>query len=94
MKLVSGLLLIFCALLWMPLPSHADDELYGTVQQMPENGIGTWVIGGQKVVVTEQTEIEEDEGRIRVGTCVEVEYEGKIVDEIERKPIGKCEILL
>ena len=94
MKLLRGLLLLFCALFWMPLPSHADDELYGMVQQMPENRIGAWVIGGQRVVVTERTQIEEDDGRIRVGTCVEVEYEGKIVEEIEHKPIGKCKILL
>lgn len=83
-----------CTLFFMPLPSHADDEFYGTVEHIPDGQIGTWIIGGRKVVVTEQTELGEDDGTPRVGTCVEVEHEGKIVEEIKRQAIDKCEIML
>jgi hypothetical protein len=93
-KLVKRVLLMSCMVLWMPLLSQADDKFYGTVERMPDNRIGTWVIGGHKIVATEQTELEEDDGQIRVGTCVEVESEGKVVEEIERKAIGQCHIML
>jgi hypothetical protein len=88
------MLILFCSLLWVPVLGHDDNEFSGTVERMPESGVGTWVIGGRKLTATEQTEIEQDEGPVRVGTCVEVDYEGNKVEEIERKPTDKCDIVL
>ncbi len=66
----------------------ADEEFYGVVKSMPEKGyMGQWEIDGKTVQVTEKTEIDEDNGKLAVGSYVEVEgvtAEGKfIASEIE-----------
>lgn len=71
------------------MSSHADDEFYGIVESRPEGKVGTWVIGGRKVEVTERTELEADNGPLLVGACVEVAYDGKFVEEIESEKQGK-----
>ena len=48
-------------------------EIYGTVDQMPTDLIGTWIINGRTVEVTSQTQIEQEYGKIKVGSLVEVE---------------------
>jgi len=52
--------------------SHSG-ELYGVVERMPDKGLeGTWIVSGQKVVVTKDTIIKQEHGRIGVGSYVEV----------------------
>ena len=68
----------------------AKQEFYGVVQTMPEKGyVGQWNIDGKTVHVTEDTKIEEEDGKLAVGAYVEVEgvtFEGKfIASEIETK---------
>jgi hypothetical protein len=52
--------------------------------------VGTWVIGGRSVSVTEKTDLDEGSGPLRVGACAEVEIEGGVVEEIESEPPAKC----
>ncbi len=49
-------------------------KFYGTVEFMPQNGLnGIWKINGREVVVTQNTRIKEEYGRLKVGSSVEVE---------------------
>ncbi len=53
--------------------SGSTAKFYGVVESMPEKGYtGVWVINGRKVLVTEQTYIEEEYGRATKGAYVEV----------------------
>ena len=48
-------------------------EFRGTVESLPVGGlIGTWVVSGQRVNVTESTRIDQEHGRAQVGSLVEV----------------------
>ena len=73
-----------------------DDRphFYGLVEQMPADGrIGDWVIGGQAVVATAQTEFDEIEGAIAVGVCVKVEFVAQgstTAREIDSEPADDC----
>jgi hypothetical protein len=78
------------ALLWIPLSSHADNEFHGVIDSRPEGKVGTGVIGGRQVVVTERTELKEKDGPLVVGACAEVDYEGNFVEEIESEQKSKC----
>ncbi len=65
-------------------------EFRGVVQTMPEKGyVGQWKIDDKIVNVTEETKIEEEHGKIAVGSYVKVKgltFEGKFVaSEIETK---------
>ena len=40
--------------------------------------------------VTEQTELDEDHGPLKVGKCVEVEIENGVAEEIEIEPAREC----
>jgi hypothetical protein len=79
------------------IQGDGDDEnprLRGLVEQMPAGGrIGDWVIGGQTVVATAQTEFDETEGAIAVGVCVKVEFVSQgsnVAREIDSEPAGDC----
>lgn len=62
-------------------------KFYGTVEKMPENLTGVWIIGGKAVTVTENTRIRQKHGKISVGTFVEVKGAGQgtaiVAHEIE-----------
>ena len=65
-------------------------ELHGLVESLPENSLeGTWVVGGREVYVTRDTAIDQEHGRITVGSFVEVKGSraGKVIQawRIERK---------
>jgi hypothetical protein len=90
MKVLKVILFIASAVLLMPLSSHADDDFYGIIESIPEGKIGTWVIGGRQIVVTERTQLDEDHGPLGIGACAEVEYEGSLVEEIESESKYKC----
>lgn len=90
MKLLKVTLLTSSLVLLMPLSSNAGDEFYGKIESRPESKVGTWVIGGRQAVVTDNTPLEEDDGPLAVGACVEVEYEGNAVEKIESEEKYKC----
>jgi hypothetical protein len=52
---------------------HHESKYYGTVEKMPKDRIGTWVVKGREIVVTSDTRIEEEHGRAEAGAYVEVE---------------------
>ncbi|MCC7370255.1 MAG: hypothetical protein IT306_17660 [Chloroflexi bacterium] len=53
---------------------NGETELDGVVEAMPATGlIGTWQVSGRTVVVTDATEIDQEEGPLAVGALVEVE---------------------
>jgi hypothetical protein len=75
-----------------------DDDhprFHGLVEQMPAGGrIGDWVIGGQAVVATAQTEFDETDGAIAVGVCVEVEFVSQgstTAHEIDSESADDCD---
>jgi hypothetical protein len=70
--------------------AFADEEFYGTIESRPTANAGIWVISGQQVEVTDKTEIDTDHGPLVVGSCVEVEHNKGVVDEIESAKPSKC----
>jgi hypothetical protein len=68
----------------------ADEEFYGVIEQRPQTNLGMWVIAGQQIEVTKKTELESDHGPLAVGTCVEVEHEKNVAEEIESVKPEKC----
>ncbi len=91
MKTVIGVVVLATSMcLWLSFPSYADEEFYGIIESRPEGKVGTWVIGGRDVEVTERTKLEEDHGPLVIGVCAEVEYEGGMVEEIESEAPAKC----
>lgn len=82
-----------------PVATHGDGNddqptFYGLVEQMPAGGpIGDWVIDGQAVVATAQTEFDETEGPIAVGVCVKVVLVSQgstTAREIDSEPDDDC----
>jgi len=68
---------------------HNRSKFYGTVEEMPDNLHGTWIVNGRAITVTPQTYIEQEHGRAAVGAFVEIKgrYDGRDFDanEIEVK---------
>lgn len=66
-----------------------SSKFYGTVEKMPDNLYGTWIVNGRPVTVTPQTHIEQEYGRAAVGAYVEIKggYDGRVfsASEIEVK---------
>ena len=50
----------------------AEFELYGRVENMPENLIGNWVVDGVTYVTTSATEFKQERGAFAVGRCVKI----------------------
>lgn len=69
----------------------ADDDFHGILESRPEGKVGTWVVGGRSVEVTERTDLDEDNGPLNIGACVEVDVDGGAVEEIESEPAKKCD---
>jgi hypothetical protein len=90
MKRLIPLLFLSNGILWVPSNSQADDDFYGILEKRPEGKVGTWVIGGREIQVTEKTKLEEDDGPLVAGVCVEVDYEGGLVEDIESEEPNKC----
>ncbi len=85
----SALLMVASCLVFSNL-SFASEEFYGTVESRPTENPGIWVVSGQQVEVTDKTEIENDNGPLVVGSCVEVEHKKGVVKEIESAKPSKC----
>lgn len=55
--------------------NHDDSnhEFYGSIEKIPANRIGIWIIGGREVNITQDTFINEEHGKVEVGAYVELE---------------------
>jgi hypothetical protein len=65
------------------------DDFYGFVESRPDGKLGTWIVGGRSVEVTESTDLDEDNGPLEVGTCAEVGVDEGKVEETESEPAEK-----
>jgi hypothetical protein len=83
--LISALMFV------LPMTGHADDDFYGKVESRPDDKVGTWVIDGRNLDVTSATRLKEKISPLVAGTCVEVEIDEGIVQEIETVKMSKCE---
>jgi hypothetical protein len=88
---LGSALLIAASCLSLSSPAFADEEFYGTVESRPIENPGIWTVSGQQVEVTDKTKIENDNGPLVVGSCVEVEHKKGVVKEIESAKPSKCD---
>jgi hypothetical protein len=51
----------------------SESKLYGTVQKIPADRIGSWTVNGREIKVTADTRIKEEYGKAVSGSYVEVE---------------------
>jgi hypothetical protein len=86
------LVLVACLFLvqGVALVAQADDDWYGVIESRPEGKVGKWTVGGRTLDVTDKTDIDQDHGALLKGTCVEVEIDDEVVEEIESEPPDKC----
>ena len=90
MKEGRHLLLVLTAVFWLMNSGCDSVKIYGPVDSRPEEKVGTWVVGGRSMTVTDVTELEEEHGPLVIGACAEVELEGIVVTEIESQEASKC----
>ena len=45
----------------------SESKFYGTVQKIPPERVGTWVVNGREILVTRETRIREEYGRVVEG---------------------------
>jgi len=53
--------------------SRNESKFYGTVEKLPADRIGIWMVHGREILVTKDTRIKEEYGKAAVGSYVEVE---------------------
>jgi len=75
----------------LPMIGYADDDFYGKIESRPDAKVGQWVIGGKNVNATAATELDDRKGPLTVGSCVEVEIDDGVVEEIEAEKMRKCD---
>jgi hypothetical protein len=51
----------------------SESKFYGTVQKIPPERVGTWVVNGREILITRETRIREEYGTVVEGAYVEVE---------------------
>lgn len=51
----------------------SESKFYGTVQKIPAEQTGTWVVNGREIMVAKDTRIKEEYGKAVEGAYVEVE---------------------
>lgn len=51
----------------------SESKLYGTVQKIPADKIGSWTVNGREIKVTSETRIKEEYGKAVTGSYVEIE---------------------
>ncbi len=73
-----------------PLWAQSNDDFKGLVDNFPDSRVGDWTIGGRIVPITTKTHFDERNGQVVVGTCVSVDYEGALVQEIATELVSKC----
>lgn len=78
MKKITSMILIALMIVAVQATVSASDDygyrskFYGTIDELPAGLNGTWIVNGRSVEVTPQTKIEQEHGRIAVGTYVEI----------------------
>lgn len=66
-------------------------EFYGIVQERPKSALqGEWVIGGQTFTVDANTEFDQTEGELTIGSCAKVHIRNGRVHEIDSEPMRNC----
>ena len=70
--------------------SDNEVEQTGILDHRPEGKDGMWVIDGISYSVTEDVELDEDNGPLTAGACVELEMKDGDVTEIESESMEKC----
>jgi hypothetical protein len=69
------------------IPSAEDIRI---VESRSAGTAGTWKMGGRSIEATATTNLDEDDGPAKVGSCVTVDFEGTAVEEIETEKEIKC----
>jgi hypothetical protein len=88
----SGIVAVFTAVTVLSAScSDNDVEYTGILDHRPEGKEGMWVIDGKSFSVTADVELDEDDGPLQPGSCVEIEMEEGNVKEIESAAIEKCQ---
>ena len=70
--------------------AFAFDDFSGLIESRPDDGMGAWVVGGRTIYATERTKLDDHDGPLEVGACVEVDIHNGWVTEIERDAEWKC----
>ena len=66
-------------------------EFYGIVEFRPEYARqGEWVIGGYTFIADAETELDQSEGPLTIGSCVKVHLRDGRVHEIDSEPMRNC----
>ena len=79
-------------------PNAQETELEGLVQTLPSSGLtGDWQVSGQTIHVLPTTHIQQEEGSIAVGSCVDIhgvtQTDGSVnATEIEVQSASKCSV--
>ena len=86
MKKISIILILVLVLAAFAGPAAADRDrdherhegyagkFYGVIEGMPQQGLdGIWIVNGREILVTSQTKIEEEHGKVAAGAYVKVE---------------------
>lgn len=50
----------------------SESKFYGTVENLPQGNIGTWIVNGRAITVTRDTRIKEKYGTATAGSFVEI----------------------
>jgi hypothetical protein len=69
---------------------HNRTRFYGWVESIPNGFQGPWMIGGQQITTTPQTELDQKDGPLMVGTCAKVDIRNNMVHEIDSEPPEDC----
>ena len=79
-------------LLAVLMASCADNEVEytGVLEHRPEGKDGMWVIDGKSYSVTDAVDLDEDDGPLEIGACIELEMIDGDVREIETQNMEKC----
>jgi hypothetical protein len=85
------LILFTCVFLVLRIvkAAAAGDDFYGIIESRPDIRVGTWTVGGRSIEVTERTNLDEDDGPLKIGACAEVDTGDGKVEEIETEPSHK-----
>ena len=81
---------ILLAALAITTSALAEDDIHGILKSRPQGVAGTWVIDGRAFVADDRTRIDESHGPLKIGACVEAEFEDGVLEEIESKPADHC----
>jgi hypothetical protein len=90
-KLSAKLLVILFIMSGSYACSDDEVEYRGILENRPVGKVGVWVIDGQPYAVSKKAELDEENGPLGIGACVEIELDGKIVKEIETKEPDECD---